>query len=356
MDASDRGLCALWPAKKEYVQVEFDQEELQRIAEFHAAGPDDFSIIIRELMSAAFASIVWAKEWSQSSDDDPSHVRYWIDNSSAVCWANRRSSRISFAQVVLRLLALFEVQHNFYSSAQHIAGSDNIMADAGSRVWQSVELSKKFSDMSSLGAMLRAGALADTSRVQYRRAWNQWQRWCSSLGFNPWMDRDTVDANAAQLGAFAVFLCRYGMNRSGKGNTYSTICNKLCAVRWFHKHTAGYDPGVNAGHAILLRGIRRFTDPVVKQQPLSPALLRLVYQDLDLRRSRDQLLWGGLLLGFFFLLRRSEYLFIGRRHHNYVLRLGDILFQDGAGNRAKPHRAEVVGIRLLGAKNNQFGR
>ncbi|OWY93696.1 hypothetical protein PHMEG_00036815 [Phytophthora megakarya] len=338
MDASDRGLCAIWPEKQEFVQVEFDEEELKQIAEFHSGSVEEFSINIRELMSAAFAAIVWAKQWSRASGGEPMHVRFWIDNASAVCWANKRSSRNSFAQMVLRLLALFEVQHKFYASARHIAGSENIMADAGSRVWQSVELAKKFADMScqspselkktleALGAMLRAGALADTSRTQYRRAWNQWERWCSFLGFNSWMDQSTIDANAAQLGAFAVFLWRYGMNRAGKGNTYSTICNKLCAIRWFHKHTAGYDPGVNAGHAILLRGIRRFTDPVVKQQPLSPDLLRVIYQNLDLRCSQDQLLWGGLLLAFFFLLRRSEYLFIGKKHHNYVLRLGDIIF------------------------------
>eukprot|EP00644_Phytophthora_capsici_P001379 jgi/Phyca11/104952/e_gw1.10.537.1 len=176
------------------------------------------------------------------------------------------------------------------------------------------------------------------------------------MGFNLWLARRTIDANAAQLGAFAVFLWRYGMNKSGNGNTYSTICSKLCAIRWFHKHTAGYDPGVNAGHAILLRGIRRFTDPVVKQQPVTPALLRTVYRIVDLRSSRSQLLWGGLLLAYFFLLRRSEYLFIGKKHHQYILRLGDITFQDITGKKAKPREAVMVGIRLSGAKNNQFGR
>ncbi|EGZ20815.1 hypothetical protein PHYSODRAFT_493196 [Phytophthora sojae] len=64
------------------------------------------------------------------------------------------------------------------------------------------------------------------------------------------------------------------MNRKHAGNTYSTICTKLCAVRSFHRNSAGYDPVVNASHAILLRGIRRSTDPVVKQQPLTTRLLR----------------------------------------------------------------------------------
>eukprot|EP00644_Phytophthora_capsici_P000604 jgi/Phyca11/130341/e_gw1.93.105.1 len=146
------------------------------------------------------------------------------------------------------------------------------------------------------------------------------------------------------------------MNRSQVGNSYGTICSKLCAVRWRHRFERGYDPGVTAQHALLLRGIRRFTNPVLKQQPLSTTLLRRIYSLLDLRRTDHQLLWGGLLLAYFFLLRRSEYLFLGRKYHAFVLRLGDIRFCSSDGQAVKPRQATVVGILLRGAKNNQFGR
>ncbi|EGZ21531.1 hypothetical protein PHYSODRAFT_391475, partial [Phytophthora sojae] len=53
------------------------------------------------------------------------------------------------------------------------------------------------------------------------------------------------------------------MNRKRIGNSYGTICSKLCAVRWRHRFEGGYDPGVTAQHALLLRGIRRFTSPEV---------------------------------------------------------------------------------------------
>lgn len=171
-----------------------------------------------------------------------------------------------------------------------------------------------------------------------------------------WLPKDEVNANAAQLGAFAVYLWKFGMNKTGTGNTYSTICSKLCAVRWYHRNNAGYDPGVNASHAILLRGIRRFTSPVAKQYPLSVHLLHMIYRRLDLQHARVRLLWGGLLLGYFFLLRRSEYLYIGRQHHAYALKLRDILFYDGLGRQCKPSKAQRVGITLMGAKNNQYGR
>ncbi|KAJ8577195.1 hypothetical protein ON010_g2011 [Phytophthora cinnamomi] len=143
-----------------------------------------------------------------------------------------------------------------------------------------------------------AEALAQSSTKHYSRAWEQWSAWCNMMRYSPWLTATNIDKNAEQLGAFAGYLWKYGMNRRHQGNTYSIICAKLCAVRWYHKTTAGYDPGVNASHAILLRGIRRFSDPVVKQQPLSASPLRVIFSRLDLGRPRDQLLWGGLLLGY----------------------------------------------------------
>ncbi|RLN95758.1 hypothetical protein BBJ28_00011833 [Nothophytophthora sp. Chile5] len=119
----------------------------------------------------------------------------------------------------------------------------------------------------------------------------------------------------------------------------------LCAIFPAHQH-----------HAILLRGIRRFSSPVTKQYPLSAQLLRIIAQDLDLKQARLQLLWGGILLGYFFLLRRSEYLHIGRRHHGYILRLGDISFLNSDGQCVQPRAARRIGIKLMGAKNNQYGR
>ncbi|ETN14856.1 hypothetical protein PPTG_22022 [Phytophthora nicotianae INRA-310] len=171
-----------------------------------------------------------------------------------------------------------------------------------------------------------------------------------------WLSGTDLNANASQLGAFAVYLWRFGMNKTGTGNKYSTICAKLCAVRWYHRNNVGYDPGVDASHAILLRGIRRFTSPVTKQYPLSAHLLHEIFRKLDLKNARVRLLWGGLLLGYFFLLRRSKYLFIGNQHHAYVLKLNGISLYDEATGPCKASRAKRVGITLMGAKNNQFGR
>ncbi len=78
--------------------------------------------------------------------------------------------------------------------------------------------------------------------------------------------------NTAQMGAFAVYLWKYGMNRRLVGNTYSTIGGncQLC-VGIIRK--MGYIPCMNTAHGILLAGIKRMTDPVAKKHPLTPKML-----------------------------------------------------------------------------------
>ena len=161
--------------------------------------------------------------------------------------------------------------------------------------------------------------------------------------------------NTAQMGAFAVYLWRYGTNRRLVGNTYSTIVGKLSAVRWYHKKL-GYMPGVNAAHGLLLAGIKRMTDPVAKKHPLTPKMLRGLKKQLNLKDPKHQLLWGGLVLGYFFLLRRSEYLKVDGKWFDYVLLLGNIRFYDTSEEQCRPGMATMVGITLKGAKNNQYGR
>lgn len=67
-------------------------------------------------------------------------------------------------------------------------------------------------------------------------------------------------------------------------------------------------------------------------------------------------MWGGLLVEYFFQLRRSEYLFIGAKHHGYILRLGNVRILDQSGHPSRPRQAAMVGFTLTGAKNNQYGR
>jgi hypothetical protein len=146
------------------------------------------------------------------------------------------------------------------------------------------------------------------------------------------------------------------MNRRSRGNTHGTIASKITVIRWFHRYDLGFEPPVDAGHALLMRGIRRCSAPVRKRQPVTPRMLRVIHGRCALHLPRERLVWGGLALAYFFLLRRSEYLLGGRSTKAYVLKLEDIAFFDTQGNRCRQRHAKAVGIRLRGAKNNQFGR
>jgi len=169
----------------------------------------------------------------------------------------------------------------------------------------------------------------------------------------PHKERST---NTLQLGAFAVFLFLYGWNTRERGNQHGTIASKISAIRWHHRVMVGYEPETDAGHALLMQALKRLSKPVAKKHPLTARMLRGIFSLLDMNQSGHQLVWGLLLIGYFFLLRRGEFLKVDGKWEKYVLLFGDAQFYDESERPCKARRATMVGIVLRGGKNNQFGR
>jgi hypothetical protein len=145
MDASDTGLCVLYPAAREFVRVKFDEEERADILR----GEAGFSINVRETLSVAFAAVVWGPQWKFLAQHDPIHVRCWIDNASAVAWVDRHFSKNATGQELIRVVSCAEVQYKIHFSTTHLAGSANIMADQGSRAWSGGLLTQWTNDMTT---------------------------------------------------------------------------------------------------------------------------------------------------------------------------------------------------------------
>ena len=103
----------------------------------------------------------------------------------------------------------------------------------------------------------------------------------------------------------------------------------------------------------LMTGIKRMTNPVTKKHPLTPKMLRALKSQMNMDDPKHQLTWGGLVLGYFFLLRRSEYLKMDGKWFHYVLRLGDIRFYNANEDECSACTATMLGIPLKGAKSNQ---
>lgn len=170
------------------------------------------------------------------------------------------------------------------------------------------------------------------------------------------LPRSTIAANTLQFSSYAVFLFLHGWNTKDCGNQHGTIASKISAIRWHHRILTGYDPETDAGYPLLMRTLKRLSRPVAKKHPLTSNMLRRIFDRLDLSQSEHQLAWGLILIGYFFLLRRGEFLKVDGKWETYVLRYGDLQFYNSAEHVCKSRNATMVGLVLRGGKNNQYGR
>jgi hypothetical protein len=117
---------------------------------------------------------------------------------------------------------------------------------------------------------------------------------------------------------FSVFLILHGWNTRKRGNQHGSIASIISAIRWHHRALVGYEPETDAGHAMLMQALKRLSKPVAKKHPLTARILRGIFGLLDLSQSGHQLVWGLLLIGYFFLLRRDEFLKVDGKREKYV--------------------------------------
>ncbi len=106
------------------------------------------------------------------------------------------------------------------------------------------------------------------------------------------------------------------------------IASKISAIRWHHRALFGYAPETDAGHALLMQALKRLSKPVAKKHPLTARMLHGIFGLLDLSQSGHQFVWGLQLIGYFFLLRRGEFLKVDGKWEKYVLLFGDAQFYD----------------------------
>ncbi|EGZ09233.1 hypothetical protein PHYSODRAFT_523996 [Phytophthora sojae] len=171
-----------------------------------------------------------------------------------------------------------------------------------------------------------------------------------------WSRRLTASTASKPLGYFATSCWAGDWNSRTKGNQYSTIKLKLTSIRWFHRRYKDTTLETSPKIELLLQGIKRLSAPRRKKQPLTPPFLRLLYRPLNLSRPRQRLLWGSIVIGYFFLLRQSEFLKIGKTRRFFCLKTCNAFYSDDNGRRVARKAATSVTIGLEGAKNDQYGR
>lgn len=203
---------------------------------------------------------------------------------------------------------------------------------------------------------LQSSSLAKSSVKRYQSSWKQWSRWCADMEGSPWLPNDPTVASR-QLVLFAVFCYRYGNGASvSRGNSLQTIQSKICAIAWYHRWELGFNIGLLPHHDMAIKGIQRLQPSPQPKQPFTFPMLRVIHQQLNFNSAHDRVLWEATVMGFFFLLRRSEYLRDGAHQYQFAIRRSDVCFYDRQGRRCeRKQNVHRVQINFRGGKNDQAG-
>eukprot|EP00644_Phytophthora_capsici_P008231 jgi/Phyca11/114461/e_gw1.26.275.1 len=108
------------------------------------------------------------------------------------------------------------------------------------------------------------------------------------------------------VGLFAALCASEGHNRARKGNKYQTFEGKMAAVAFAHKVVRNgrlnyHDPEFE----LIAKGYKRTHSQVDRKQPVTTPMLLEMWELIDHNDPEGQLLWGSIVLGFFFLDRSS---------------------------------------------------
>ena len=200
--------------------------------------------------------------------------------------------------------------------------------------------------------------LADSTRRSYGAGWKQWSTFMSGTGVSPFLQgesRAEKQADEEWLIRFVVFLHQH-MGRTAQG-----IKQRLSGIRYAHI-AAGY-PDPLAGRVRLwaaLAGMHRWDGAPVRKVPVTPrmlAWLRAYLQGSNRPAEEKAAVWASIRLGWFYMLRASEYLpgTDALNAPSRVLRGSDLDFFK-EGRKCRVSEADSMAVQLRDSKGDQFGR
>ena len=200
--------------------------------------------------------------------------------------------------------------------------------------------------------------LADSTRRSYGAGWKQWSTFMSGTGVSPFLQgesRAEKQADEEWLIRFVVFLHQH-MGRTAQG-----IKQRLSGIRYAHI-AAGY-PDPLAGRVRLwaaLAGMHRWDGAPVRKVPVTPRMLAWLcayLQGSNRPAEEKAAVWASICLGWFYMLRASEYLpgTDALNAPSRVLRGSDLDFFKN-GKKCRISEADSMAVQLRDSKGDQFGR
>ena len=184
---------------------------------------------------------------------------------------------------------------------------------------------------------------AKTTSTVYRSQFRWWELFCLRRGVDPIriVDGKTYDRGEEQL--FLDFVVHSSTN---EGKAPGTVKLRLAAVRSHHLTLGLLDPTLNMPRLPLaIAGIKRRYGTKERRKPVTPVMLRWIGQHLKFGRTAEaSLMWSAICLGYFFLLRASEYLGVGYVDPNQGLRGCDVVLKEN-GKPCSLAQISITGVK-----------
>jgi hypothetical protein len=157
---------------------------------------------------------------------------------------------------------------------------------------------------------------------------------------------------------FCLYSWQFGFSKEALGNKWATIAGKISAIKWAHTYLGAQPLKSGPSFDLLRRGFARLTGDSVRKKPISIEILHAMAQILQPFESSspksDSLLWGLIVLAFFFLLRRSEFALSGPGTKGHALLTKDLLVLDKNNLPTTIYKSAVkVAIHLRSNKTDQ---
>ncbi|OWZ16881.1 hypothetical protein PHMEG_0009268 [Phytophthora megakarya] len=170
-----------------------------------------------------------------------------------------------------------------------------------------------------------------------------------------WLSTDRAQ-QSFQLALFADYCWRYGFNRTGQGNSASTVLIQISHIAWNHQLQLGYNvTNLRSLGCVAQTGHQHKTS---YYNPNSQVPIpKDIHRSLHVNNTPERVIWGAAVLGYYYLLRRSEYLANGKQFRPYAITRTGIEVLDLTGKPCTTlSQAARVSVRFLGHKANQFGQ
>ncbi|KAG3248571.1 hypothetical protein PI124_g6730 [Phytophthora idaei] len=274
----------------------------------------------------------------------------------------------SRADLVVRLLGMWEFQFDLRFLSSDLPGGENTIADAGSWVggplfpegifsslthgWSQDPASDSIAALVTPWRSISANTPLQPPPSRLRLAFTYWKTW-------------TTHAIARQLqlplGEALTYISNFinhirlrgmGFNKPVRG---STIYLELHGIRHFFQDAGLSFPADHSQVRTFLKGVSRLDAPPRQKEPAFIALIEACLRPLGPQNHTDQA--GVLCLAFFFVLHRSEIAATTATTFRWFApKAADVAVVDAKGSPTLgPSCAAAVCIRLEGSKANQRG-